>query len=394
MTVASNMAFTVSTVSADSVSDAKSAISANKSKSSKILAEIEAANAKTIAIDAKVTAKSNEIKAADAKIAAGKKTVAKLTDQISTQKKEIIARKDVMAKQLVSLQKQTGDSVTGNVYADFVLNSKNLSDLISRGVTVNKLNQANKDAMDSVKDAKAKLVTLKSSQEDELKTIESTKAQLVSDKAKLVSLKSDAKAQEKALNKTLSDNKSTLASLQTQFDDATAAAAAAKKAAAKEAAAKASAAKKTAVNLSAKSSSSSSSSVNLSTGSTTSAASGSYSSSGNTYPWGQCTWYAKQRSGWAGNGWGNGGQWGASAAAQGFTVNHTPAAGALVSFAPGQMVGNWQADGTYGHVAYVESVSGNTITISQGGMGFSNPAGPNTQTVSGASAFTYIHPKG
>jgi surface antigen len=58
------------------------------------------------------------------------------------------------------------------------------------------------------------------------------------------------------------------------------------------------------------------------------------------------------------------------------------------------MVGNWQADGTYGHVAYVESVSGNTITISQGGMGFSNPAGPNTQTVSGASAFTYIHPKG
>lgn len=394
MTVASNMAFTVSTVSADSVSDAKSAISANKSKSAKILAEIEAANAKTIAIDAKVTSKSNEIKAADAKIAAGKKTVAKLTDQISTQKKEIIARKDVMAKQLVSLQKQTGDSVTGNVYADFVLNSKNLSDLISRGVTVNKLNQANKDAMDSVKEAKAKLVTLKSSQEDELKTIESTKAQLVSDKAKLVSLKSDAKAQEKALNKTLSDNKSTLASLQTQFDDATAAAAAAKKAAAKEAAAKASAAKKTAVNLSAKSSSSSSSSVNLSTGSTSSAASGSYSSSGNTYPWGQCTWYAKQRSGWAGNGWGNGGQWGASAAAQGFTVNHTPAAGALVSFAPGQMVGNWQADGTYGHVAYVESVSGNTITISQGGMGFSNPAGPNTQTVSGASAFTYIHPKG
>lgn len=394
MTVASNMAFTVSTVSADSVSDAKSAISANKSKSAKILAEIEAANAKTIAIDAKVTAKTTAIKEADAKIATGKKNVAKLGTQITTQKKEITARKDVMAKQLVSLQKQTGDSVTGNVYADFVLNSKNLSDLISRGVTVNKLNQANKDAMDSVKDAKAKLVTLKSNQEDELKTIESTKSQLVSDKAKLVSLKSDAKAQEKALNKTLSDNKSTLASLQTQFDDATAAAAAAKKAAAKEAAAKASAAKKTAVNLSAKSSSSSSSSVNLSTGSTSSAASGSYSSSGNTYPWGQCTWYAKQRSGWAGNGWGNGGQWGASAAAQGFTVNHTPAAGAIVSFAPGQTVGNWQADGTYGHVAYVESVSGNTITISQGGMGFSNPAGPNTQTVSGASAFTYIHPKG
>ena len=70
------------------------------------------------------------------------------------------------------------------------------------------------------------------------------------------------------------------------------------------------------------------------------------------------------------------GKWcpmGASAAADGYTVNGTPAAGAVVVFAAGQSVGGeWTADGTYGHVAYVESYdpASNTITISQGGMGF------------------------
>lgn len=57
------------------------------------------------------------------------------------------------------------------------------------------------------------------------------------------------------------------------------------------------------------------------------------------------------------------------------------------------MVGSWAADGAYGHVAYVQSynAAAGTITITQGGMGFSNPAGPNTQTISNAGAFTYIH---
>jgi surface antigen len=117
-----------------------------------------------------------------------------------------------------------------------------------------------------------------------------------------------------------------------------------------------------------------------------------YSSSANTYPWGQCTWYVKSVASWAGNGWGNGAEWGASAAAAGFTVNHTPAAGSIIVFAAGQSVGGqWTADGQYGHVAYVQSVSGDSVTISQGGMGFSSPTGPNTQTISGASSYTYIH---
>jgi surface antigen len=111
------------------------------------------------------------------------------------------------------------------------------------------------------------------------------------------------------------------------------------------------------------------------------------------YAWGQCTWYVKNRAPWVGTYWGNGAQWGASAAADGYTVNGTPAAGSVVVFAAGQSVGGvWTADGVYGHVAYVESydAASNTITISQGGMGFSSPGGPNTATMS-ASGYTYIH---
>ena len=129
-------------------------------------------------------------------------------------------------------------------------------------------------------------------------------------------------------------------------------------------------------------------------GSTTSGGSGvDHSSSGNMYAVGQCTWYVKSVAPWVGTYWGNGCQWGASAAADGYTVNSTPAAGAVVVFAAGQSVGGqWTADGTYGHVAYVDSydAASNTITISQGGMGFSSPTGPNSQTMS-ASGYTYIH---
>ena len=114
-------------------------------------------------------------------------------------------------------------------------------------------------------------------------------------------------------------------------------------------------------------------------------------SAGNAYAWGQCTWYVKSVAPWAGNHWGNGGQWGGSAAAEGFTVNNTPAVGSIVVVGGGQNFGGWTAAPGYGHVAYVVGVNGNSITVQQGGMGFGNPGGPNTQTVNGASSFTYIH---
>ncbi|WP_218020856.1 CHAP domain-containing protein, partial [Weissella hellenica] len=105
---------------------------------------------------------------------------------------------------------------------------------------------------------------------------------------------------------------------------------------------------------------------------------------GNTYPYGQCTWFVKGDLGWVGNYWGNASAWPASASAAGHTVNGTASVGAVAYFAPG--VGG--ASG-YGHVAVVDSVNGDgTITISE-----SNYAGKlyNTRTISTSSVSGYIH---
>ncbi|WP_153049384.1 CHAP domain-containing protein, partial [Streptococcus suis] len=67
----------------------------------------------------------------------------------------------------------------------------------------------------------------------------------------------------------------------------------------------------------------------------------------NTYPVGQCTWGVKELAPWVGNYWGNGGDWAASAAAQGYTVGTTPQVGAVIVW----------TDGGYGHVAYVTDVA-------------------------------------
>jgi surface antigen len=100
------------------------------------------------------------------------------------------------------------------------------------------------------------------------------------------------------------------------------------------------------------------------------------SSAGNTYYYGYCTWYAKQRRPDLPNMLGNGGQWVANAAARGYSTGTAPRAGAIAE--------------TTGHVAYVESVNGNgTIVISE----MNGPAGfgvVGTRTVP-ASQYRYIY---
>lgn len=75
------------------------------------------------------------------------------------------------------------------------------------------------------------------------------------------------------------------------------------------------------------------------------------SSSGNTYTYGYCTWYVKNRRPDLPNNLGNAITWAARAASQGIGTGATPVPGAV-----GQK-GN--------HVVYVESVSGNMMTISE-----------------------------
>lgn len=370
----------------------KDEISANKTSTADLLSQISSANAELIKLNQQVSAKNDAIASAKGKITATSKRIDQLKGQIGKAQVELSARKATLKQQLISLQKKAGNSVSGNVYVDFILNSKDISDLVSRSLTVSKLNRANKDAMDAVSNAKKKLAGLKGEQETKKADLVSTKDQLESDKTKLVALQSDAKDKQSALTKKISANKSTLVKLEAQANKEDAEAAAKVKAlAAATATTTTSSSSTTSATTSSSSSSTSSSTSSSSSSSSASAAASSNTSSGNTYSWGQCTWYVKQVAPWVGNNWGNGQQWAASAAAAGFTVNNSPSVGSVVVFQGGQNVGGWTAAAGYGHVAYVTGVSGNTITIQQGGMGFSNPAGPNTQTVSGASNFQYIH---
>lgn len=100
------------------------------------------------------------------------------------------------------------------------------------------------------------------------------------------------------------------------------------------------------------------------------------SSAGNTYAWGNCTWYVKNRRPSLPNMLGNGGQWAANAAAMGYATGSTPRVGAVAE--------------QPGHVAYVESVHGNgTITISE--MNYAGGIGQvHTRTVN-SSDFYYIY---
>lgn len=102
----------------------------------------------------------------------------------------------------------------------------------------------------------------------------------------------------------------------------------------------------------------------------------SFSSANNTYAWGQCTWYAKNKRPDLPNGLGNGGQWVANAAARGLATGATPRAGAI-----GEQPG---------HVVYVESVNGNgTVNISE--MNYNGGVGVVHYRTVAASAFTYIY---
>lgn len=99
-------------------------------------------------------------------------------------------------------------------------------------------------------------------------------------------------------------------------------------------------------------------------------------SSGNTYYQGYCTWYAKEKRPDLPNMLGNGGQWTANAAAQGFSTGSTARAGAIAE--------------TPGHVMYVEKVYGDgTMLISEmnGSAGFGNVGTRRVPT--GGHSFIY-----
>lgn len=267
ITVATLAGVGVSGVAATTVKadDDKSSLTA---KNDALLKQIQTANEKTAKLSNDVSNKALDIKNAEEKISASQAKIASYNQQIVKAQVEVGKRKDNLKEQLISLQKQVGNSVTGNIYFDFVLNSNSLTDLVGRSLTVNKLSQASAEALQAVKDSQAKVKTLQTEQEAKQETLVATKSQLESDKAKIESLKSDAEKSASDLQQTLEANKDKLAQLAASEDAAEAAAATA-----------AVAATPSASSTSTASSSAASSSVNTSTNTSTTSASSSASAS-------------------------------------------------------------------------------------------------------------------
>jgi surface antigen len=91
----------------------------------------------------------------------------------------------------------------------------------------------------------------------------------------------------------------------------------------------------------------------------------------NHFPYGWCTWWVAQKRyvPWSGNAW----QWYGNAQAYGRPVGKAPV--------PGAIMVTWESG--YGHVAYVESVSGGSFTVSE--MNYVGFGRASTRTISTSS---------
>jgi surface antigen len=105
-----------------------------------------------------------------------------------------------------------------------------------------------------------------------------------------------------------------------------------------------------------------------------------------TYFYGQCTYWAALRRQQTGkpipNNWGNANTWALNAGHVGYTVDHIPAVGAIMQTTAGQ----------FGHVAFVESVSGDGgWTISE--MNFKGWDVTDNRKLAAADAnnYSFIH---
>lgn len=110
---------------------------------------------------------------------------------------------------------------------------------------------------------------------------------------------------------------------------------------------------------------------------------------GDTYAWGNCTYWVFAMRLWAkdpiSTSWGNANTWDDRAIADGYEVNHTPRVGSIM-----------QSDaGDFGHVAYVTNVNTKTGSwvVSEMNAPIFNVVSERTFNATVAAAYSFIHGK-
>jgi len=378
-------------VHADSTDDK---IAAQDSKINSLTDQQKSAQAQVDQIQSQVSsiqAQQEKLKAENDKLQAESK---KLSAEIEALSKNIVARNESLANQARSAQ----TSGTATIYINTIVNSKSITEAISRVSAMNEIVSANNKMLEQQKQDKKAISEKQMANNEAINTVIANQQTLEND-AKTLSTK---QAELKAAQLNLAAEKATAEGEKNSLLAQKAAAQkAAEEAAAQEAAYKAQQAAQAqavvssantnfeaqvqAVNNSA--SVATPTQTNVTTRSASTVSRPTYSSSASTYPVGQCTWGAKTLAPWAGDYWGNGAQWAASAAAAGFRTGSTPQVGAIIS---------WN-DGGYGHVAVVTAVESPTrIQVSEanyaGNQAIGNYRGWFNPAAAGQGSFTYIYP--
>lgn len=392
-TVALSQGAVVAGVSADSTDDK---IAAQNNKINSINQQQQSAQAQVDQIQGQVS----EIKKQQADLQAENDRLneesEKLSAEIDELSKNIVARQESLANQARSAQ-TTG---TATSYINAIVSSGSLTEAISRISAMNEIADANNKMLQEQKRDKEDIAQKQKENNDAINTVIANKQQLEDDAQALTTKEAELKVAQLNLaaeKSTAENEKNALLQQKAEAEKAAAAAAAAEaayraKQQEQQAAVKASAntTLQAQVQAAAQTPATASAAQPVAqTQATAQAATVSrqtYSSSASSYPVGECTWGAKTLAPWAGDYWGNGGQWAASAAAAGFRTGSQPQVGAIAC---------WN-DGGYGHVAVVTAVQSTTsVQVSESNYlgnrsignyrGWFNP-------VNAQGTVTYIYP--
>ena len=401
-TVALSQVGTVISVGADSTDDK---IAAQDNKIADLSSKEQSAQAQVDQIQAQVSEIKKQQETLKAENDRLNEESAKLSAEIEELSKNIVARQESLANQARSAQ-TTG---TATSYINAIVSSGSLTEAISRVSAMNEIASANNKMLEEQKRDKEDIDAKQKENNDAINTVIANQQQLNDDEQALATKEAELKVAQ--LN--LAAEKSTAENEKNALLEEKAAAekAAAEKAAAEAAYRAQQEEQRKAVEASANTnlqaqvqaatqtpaaegaqpqatvSTPAAPAVQTQTVATPAATSRpTYSSSASSYPVGECTWGAKVLAPWAGDYWGNGAQWAASAAAAGFRTGSQPQVGAIAC---------WN-DGGYGHVAVVTAVQSTTsIQVSESNYlgirsignyrGWFNP-------VNAQGSVTYIYP--
>ena len=364
-TVALSQGAVVAGVSADSTDDK---IAAQDNKINSINQQQQSAQAQVDQIQGQVS----EIKKQQENLQAENDRLNEESERLSAEidelSKNIVARQESLANQARSAQ-TTG---TATSYINAIVSSGSLTEAISRISAMNEIADANNKMLQEQKRDKEDIAQKQKENNDAINTVIANKQQLEDDAQALTTKEAELKVAQLnlAAEKSSAENeKNALLQQKAEAEKAAAAAAAAEaayraKQKEQQAAVKASANTTLQAQVQAAAQTPAATPAAAQPAVQTQAAAApaattsrpNYSSSASSYPVGECTWGAKVLAPWAGNFWGNGGQWAASAAADGFRTGSQPQVGAIAC---------WN-DGGYGHVAVVTAVQSTTsIQVSE-----------------------------